>query len=103
MEPDVYCRKAIASVSTFGAVHSDVPSRLRASHAIHSRRLSSGTSVESWPDIETRSAVASTAVAAESLAIDTSRGRERCRRTVLGGYAGTAITPAYRQPKNAAM
>src|SRR5205085_1056253 len=48
-------------------------------------------------------AVVRTTDAAASVTIAFRRGSVRPRRDGSGGYAGTAITPAYKQPKNAAM
>ncbi len=101
VEPEVYWRKATESPSTAGARHSAERWPGRSSVESHRSAESSGATSKSTPAIDPISAVVSTTVACASATMAWRRGTVRARRMGSGGYAGTAIAPASKQPKKA--
>ena len=99
VEPEVYWRKATAPPSTGAGCQ---PAGGVSSSSVASQESAAAPGVRSSQP-RTRcsdEAPASATAGCASARIASSRGILRCDR---GGQAGTAITPAYRQPKKAAM
>jgi hypothetical protein len=101
VEPDVYCRKASVSSFKSGSRHADGFRLSRASVASQGIDTSCGKRLFARSAIDSMDETVSTSAGAELSMIASSRGISS--PDGLGGYTGTAITPAYRQPKNAAM
>src|SRR5262249_52312388 len=97
-EPDVYWRKARVSSGRFDSTHSwDCTFEIR-SVANQLSALSSGSCADNFSASDLINDVVSTSDGWASLSIDRNLGRARSGRAKLGGYTGTAVTPAYMQP-----
>src|SRR5918998_6803653 len=98
VEPEVYCRKASVWAPTGGRRH--LPAGSLPSSVTNQRSdFISGADADRRSSLDKMWVVVSAAVAFESATIARSRDMDRLSR---GGYAGTATTPAYRQPRKAA-
>src|ERR1700722_12573407 len=103
VEPEVYCSSAIDSAHTWAESQARECTAGTSSVVITGSRDSSGTDPDGEPTAAPIAAVVSTAEGMASCATAASRGSERSSLSGSGGHVGTAITPAYKQPKNAAM
>src|SRR2546421_12669481 len=102
VEPEVYWRKASVLLSTAGSRHASA--RLLAISSV----VMSGIPCSSWAcanklsTIDERDEMVSTTDGCTSFMMLRNLARLRLVR-VCGGYVGTAITPAYRQPEKATI
>ncbi len=103
VEPDVYWRNASVSSAASGRRQPDSTPSGSASVATQRSAASSGACSKSASLMSWMKAVVSTTLARESRMMARSRGSVRSSRAGSGGYAGTATSPAYRQPKKPAM
>lgn len=99
VEPDVYWRKATVSGDTSGRRHG--PGSVAVSLTSQRSSPSSGAAGRSAWASSRMNPVVSSVRAPQSDAIARNLGRLCSRRVGSGGYAGTATTPAYRQPNQA--
>src|SRR5262245_45419497 len=107
VDPDVYCRNAIESAADGTGAKAG-----SGSGAAGSSTGSQYTGAPTCPSLGS-TALGSTALASSSMAMVLSTAAGSQSRTMpraaaaslpcLGGFTGTAMTPAYRQAKNATM
>src|SRR2546423_14150598 len=102
VEPEVYWSTAIVSASTRARSQARDGSAGTSPDDTRGSRESAGAAVNREGSSLPMAAVVSTAEGAASLAIATRPGSERSIRCGSGGHAGTAIAPAYKQPKKEA-
>ena len=98
--PEVYCKKARLSPVSSGLRQADSMPGSRLSVAIHCNESNSGTPAKRFVTSVKIFFVVSTKLGFASATIESSR---EVNRFIRGMYAGTAMTPAYKQPKNAVM
>src|SRR6516225_2066164 len=100
VEPEVYCKKARLSLEIAGGVQS--ASKLSGTFSVFSQQRSrnSGAWVKRCSRLSRTAEEASATLTFASPTMPCKRGMGRLG---LGGNAGMAVTPAYRQPKKAVM
>src|SRR5512135_2635771 len=103
VEPEVYWSNARVLQVTAGSRHSWARPPVTLSVANQRIFCNSGACLNRPSVLERIADVVSTTEGCASLMMARSLGRVRCDCAGLGGGRGTAITPAYKQPKNAAM